>query len=92
MPMRYPCDARRQAGQGSAEAVLLVVSIAIAALLVLEFFGQAVRDRAAGIAREIPGRSPRSAIDASKQTAASAPGDAAGVQAPGGGQGSGPAR
>ena len=90
MPRRYPRDSRRQAGQGRADAVLLVVSIAIAALLVLEFFGQAIRDRAAGLARELPRRSPGSAVDASRQAAASAAGSAA--EAPASGASSRPVR
>lgn len=61
--MRDSGDSPRQAGQGLAATIVLVASIAAVAVLVLEHFGQAIRDRAAGIASAVQRQSATTASD-----------------------------
>lgn len=66
----------RQRGQGMTEYIIVVALIAIAAIGVYSFFGQAVREQPAGMAKEPSGQKPTGEIAGAKTTAGKASTDA----------------
>ena len=64
--------ARRQAGQGMTEYLIVVALVAVAAIGVYSLFGQTLRSQTAGLALEISGQSSSSAVSAAQGTASSA--------------------
>ncbi|NEX61126.1 hypothetical protein G3574_08550 [Noviherbaspirillum sp. 17J57-3] len=63
---------RRQHGQGMTEYIVIVALVAVAAIAVYQFFGQAIRSQMAGIAQEISGKSASGAITDAQTAADSA--------------------
>ena len=64
--------ARRQAGQGMTEYLLVVALIAVAAIGVYSLFGQTLRSQTAGLAIEISGQSSSTAVSSAQGSATSA--------------------
>ena len=62
----------RQRGQGMTEYIIIVALIAVAAIGTYQFFGQTVRNQAAGIAAEISGQNAQAQISNSQASAGSA--------------------
>jgi len=58
-----------QHGQGMTEYIIIVALIAVAAIGVFQFFGQTVRNQAAGIANEVAGQTAQTAITAAQGSA-----------------------
>lgn len=69
--------ARRQAGQGMTEYIIIVALIAVAAIGVYAFFGQTIRAQMAGIALELSGQSAQTSISQAQTSANSAAGEGA---------------
>ena len=67
----------RQFGQGMTEYIIIVAVIAIAAIVVFEFFGQSIRNQAAGIVTEISGQSASKQIQGAQADAQGASQEAA---------------
>lgn len=59
-------------GQGMTEYIIIVALIAIAAIVVFEYFGQTVRQQAAGLATEVSGQSATAREQGAKAAANSA--------------------
>ncbi len=57
-----PRSARRQAGQGMTEYIIVVALIAVAAIGVYTLFGQTIRNQTAGLALEVSGQTASTAI------------------------------
>lgn len=53
---------RQQRGQGMTEYIIIVALIAVAAIAVYQFFGQAVRSQMAGITKEVAGQDGKAQI------------------------------
>jgi Flp pilus assembly pilin Flp len=53
---------KRQYGQGMTEYIIIVALIAVAAIAAFQFFGQTIRNQAAGIANEVAGKSASTSI------------------------------
>lgn len=66
-----------QRGQGMTEYIIIVALIAVAAIGVNQFFGEAIRHQMAGIATEISGKD-ASDLESKSQAAAGKAGTAAG--------------
>ena len=64
--------ARRQAGQGMTEYIIIVALIAVAAIGVYAFFGQTIRAQMAGIALELSGQTSSTSISDAQKAATSA--------------------
>lgn len=64
-----------QIGQGMTEYIIIVALIAVAAIGVYSFFGQAIRGQMAGMTNEISGGSAASGQSAAKGAASSATGE-----------------
>lgn len=64
-----------QAGQGMTEYIIIVALIAVAAIGVYSFFGQAIRGQMAGMTQEISGGKASADQEKSKASAASASGE-----------------
>jgi type IV pilus assembly protein PilA len=60
---------RTQRGQGMTEYIIIVALIAVAAIAVYQFFGQAVRNQMAGISAEVAGQDGKAAITAAQAAA-----------------------
>ncbi len=75
--MRIVNGKSRQFGQGMTEYIIIVAVVAIAAIAVFEFFGQSIRNQAAGIVTEISGQSASKQIQGAQADAQSASQDAA---------------
>ena len=50
-----PGKARRLAGQGMTEYIIIVALVAVAAIAVYQYFGQVLRSQTAAVARELAG-------------------------------------
>lgn len=61
-----------QAGQGMTEYIIIVALIAVAAIGVYSFFGQAIRGQMAGMTAEITGTSSAAGVATGKAAAAAA--------------------
>jgi Flp pilus assembly pilin Flp len=61
-----------QRGQGMTEYIIIVALIAVAAIGVNQFFGQAIRQQMAGIAAEVGGQSATAATTAAQGAATNA--------------------
>lgn len=72
------CGPRKgsQRGQGMTEYIIIVALIAIAAITVVAFFGDTVRNQMAGMASELSGTSASENITAAQQAASEARVDA----------------
>lgn len=66
----------RQSGQGMTEYIIIVALIAIASITVVSFFGGTVRNQVAGMATELSGQNAGDQIQAAKDAADTAAGDA----------------
>jgi len=66
----------RQRGQGMTEYIIIVALIAIASITVVSFFGGTVRNQVAGMATELSGQNAGDQIQAAKDAADTAAGDA----------------
>jgi Flp pilus assembly pilin Flp len=77
MDMRSSHARARQFGQGMTEYIIIVAVVAIAAIAVFEFFGQSIRNQAAGIVTEISGQSASKEIQGAQAAAQGADQDAA---------------
>lgn len=65
-------QAKRQAGQGMTEYLIIVALIAVAAIGVYSYFGKTVRNQVAGMANEVAGKSAADSQAAAQAAAASA--------------------
>lgn len=66
----------KQFGQGMTEYIIIVALIAVAAIGVYSFFGQAIRGQVAGLASEVAGGSSQEGLAVASGAAASAVGEA----------------
>lgn len=64
--------ARRHAGQGMTEYLVVVALIAVAAIGVYTLFGQTIRNQTAGLALEVAGRDAGAAIGSARASSADA--------------------
>ena len=64
--------ARRQAGQGMTEYIIIVGLIAVAAIGIYTLFGQTIRNQTAGLALEVSGQDAASAISNAQGNASTA--------------------
>lgn len=64
--------ARRQAGQGMTEYIIVVALIAVAAIGVYTLFGQTIRNQTAGLALEVSGQTASTAIGNAQTNATTA--------------------
>jgi Tfp pilus assembly protein FimT len=71
-PVLSVFHARRQAGQGMTEYLIVVALIAVAAIGVYSLFGQTLRSQTAGLAMEISGQSSSTAVSSAQGSATSA--------------------
>lgn len=62
----------RQLGQGMTEYIIIVALIAVAAIGVYSFFGEAIRGQMAGMTRELSGQSGKAGVTAAKTAATQA--------------------
>ncbi len=67
-----PRAARRQAGQGMTEYIIVVALIAVAAIGVYTLFGQTIRNQTAGLALEVSGQTASTAIGNAQTNATTA--------------------
>jgi Flp pilus assembly pilin Flp len=65
---------KRQLGQGMTEYIIIVALIAVAAIGVYSFFGEAIRGQMAGMTNELSGKAGTAGVAAAKAGAASADG------------------
>jgi Flp pilus assembly pilin Flp len=72
--MICPHSARKagQRGQGMTEYIIIVALIAAAAIGVFQFFGQTIRNQAAGISKEVSGQSASTEITSANSSAGNA--------------------
>jgi len=68
---------KRQLGQGMTEYIIIVALIAVAAIGVYSFFGQAIRGPMAGMTNELSGKAGTDGVNAAKAGATAATTDAA---------------
>ncbi|KOF53254.1 hypothetical protein AD428_14835 [Achromobacter sp. DMS1] len=61
--------AKRQAGQGMTEYIVVVALVAVAAIAVYQYFGQVVRSQTAAMARELAGEDGGAQSRAARQAA-----------------------
>jgi Flp pilus assembly pilin Flp len=61
-----------QTGQGMTEYIIIVALIAVAAIGVYSFFGQAIRSQMSGMTNELAGQSSQASRDQAKTAAGSA--------------------
>lgn len=66
---------KRQLGQGMTEYIIIVALIAVAAIGVYSFFGEAIRAQMAGMTNELSGQSGTTDINNAKAAAAKATGE-----------------
>ena len=66
----------RQGGQGMTEYIIIVALIAVAAIGVYSFFGQAIRGQMSGMTAEISGQKASAGQDAAKAASGLATGEA----------------
>jgi len=67
---------KRQLGQGMTEYIIIVALIAVAAIGVYSFFGEAIRGQMASMTNEISGTSGSAGVDAAKAAGTGATGQA----------------
>lgn len=67
---------RNEKGQGMTEYLIITALIAVAAITVFAFFGQAIRNQIAGLAQEVSGQSAQTAITQAQTSATTAQTDA----------------
>jgi hypothetical protein len=67
-----PGKARRLAGQGMTEYIIVVALIAVAAIGVYTLFGQTIRNQTAGLALEVSGQTASTAIGNAQTNATTA--------------------
>jgi len=65
---------KRQLGQGMTEYIIIVALIAVAAIGVYSFFGEAIRGQMAGMTNELSGKAGTAGVAAAKAGAANADG------------------
>lgn len=65
----------RQRGQGMTEYIVIVALIAVAAIGVYQFFGQAVRSQTAAIVNEVGGVTGKPSVDEAKAAGTAANGE-----------------
>jgi Flp pilus assembly pilin Flp len=63
---------RRERGQGMTEYIIIVALIAVAGIAAFQFFGQTIRSQTAGIAHEVAGQNPDTAVTAAQTAAGNA--------------------
>ena len=64
----------RQLGQGMTEYIIIVALIAVAAIGVYSFFGEAIRGQMAGMTNELSGKTGAAGVAAAQKGAANADG------------------
>jgi Flp pilus assembly pilin Flp len=65
---------KRQLGQGMTEYIIIVALIAVAAIGVYSFFGEAIRGQMAGMTNELSGKAGTAGVAAAKAGATNADG------------------
>jgi hypothetical protein len=71
-PIFHRGVARRHAGQGMTEYIIVVALIAVAAIGVYTLFGQTIRNQTAGLALEVSGQTASTAIGNAQTNATTA--------------------
>jgi Flp pilus assembly pilin Flp len=72
--MKKIASRKQQLGQGMTEYIIIVALIAVAAIGVYSFFGEAIRGQMAGMTNELSGKSGQTGTDAAKAAATNADG------------------
>lgn len=72
--MKHHSTKKRQLGQGMTEYIIIVALIAVAAIGVYSFFGEAVRGQMAGMTNELAGKSGAKGVSAAGTGATKADG------------------